>query len=688
MRLRSIRRPLVCAGASVLLGAVGLVLLPSTSWAENTISDVDVNGVGTAVETQILELPLGATVTLVDGSNAPVATVDEPSEGTYSMPDATTLAFTPELGFTGDATAANFEYTPSVGSPEFFTVTAHVTAPEAPAPIALTSSDAGTTTQIASPTLNEGDVVRLLDSGSPVAELVVNDEGVYDVVSGEIHFSPDLGFTGTATPVGYRVTDAYNQTGDSTYTPTVTLPEPPAPGTLATTGVGTDAQSVNISELPPGGTVTLLDGVDPTDTVTVSDQGTYTLHTFECPPSPGPTVIVAACSPSSAHITFDPVPGFVGDADPVTYQVTDSYSQSSSDTYTASVTLPGRPTPSAQSSTDTGTAVQSVTVAPPAGGRVDLRRGHLDVTSSTYGHQGTYSVNEETGEMTFTPVLGFNGTATPVVFRVYDAYGQHGTATYTATVLAPEGPVLVTKTTTGVGTATQTATTVPIPEGGSVWLVGTPSDQFPLLAPKMTSITMHQQGTYHLDRDTGVITFTPQLGFHGDATPVEFMVEDAYGQTASSTYTATVTPPGGPTAVALTSSGSRIGRVLVTLSDHGNIHLINKLSQKVTHITIPGQGVYAVDHTTGEITFTPEDGFSGTARAVVYELIDAYDQTSANTYTATVLADVVNVNPTPTGNSGTLPRTGVDVDQLGLLAGLLMGLGTALRAVARRRLGA
>ena len=44
-------------------------------------------------------------------------------------------------------------------------------------------------------------------------------------------FTPTTDFHGDAALVSYRVTDAYGQTGDAIYTPTVTLPAAPSPAT-------------------------------------------------------------------------------------------------------------------------------------------------------------------------------------------------------------------------------------------------------------------------------------------------------------------------------------------------------------------------------------------------------------------------------------------------------------------------
>ncbi|MGB3039513.1 MAG: hypothetical protein WBB44_02245, partial [Candidatus Nanopelagicales bacterium] len=64
-------------------------------------------------------------------------------------------------------------------------------------------------------------------------------------------------------------------------------------------------------------------------------------------------------------------------------------------------------------STGVGTATQSVTVTPPAGGTVMLLDGSTPVTTLTIPGQGEYTVDPTTGVMTFTPKLGYTGTATP-----------------------------------------------------------------------------------------------------------------------------------------------------------------------------------------------------------------------------------------------------------------------------------
>lgn len=67
--------------------------------------------------------------------------------------------------------------------------------------------------------------VRLIDGiGDPVTELEVPGEGTYtvDTTTGRITFVPETGFTGSATPVTYRVTDSLGEVVTATITVTVT----------------------------------------------------------------------------------------------------------------------------------------------------------------------------------------------------------------------------------------------------------------------------------------------------------------------------------------------------------------------------------------------------------------------------------------------------------------------------------
>jgi CshA-type fibril repeat protein len=159
------------------------------------------------------------------------------------------------------------------------------------------------------------------------------------------------------------------------------------------------------------------------------------------------------------------------------------------------------------------------------------------VSTLTIPGQGTYTLDPTTGVITFTPVLGFTGTATPATYQVTDEFGQSGSSTYTPTVTPPPPPAAPDKVSSGPPNSTQT-TTIPIPPGGSITLLigTTPVDR----------VEIPGQGVYMLDTATGVITFVPVEGYSGTPTPVTYSVTDAYGQSTVGTYSPEVLAAGAP----------------------------------------------------------------------------------------------------------------------------------------------
>lgn len=569
------------------------------------------------------------------------------------------------------------ERTPSLGYvvPASSTTTV-VAIPSPPAPSALTSSAAGPSSQSATTSVPVGGTAMLLDGGSPVTNLTVTG-GVYSVdpSTGVITFTPAAGYSGSPTPAAFRVTDSFAQSGDSTYSPTVTLPAAPNPTALTSSGTGTATQSVTAT-VPTGATITLLDGSTPVTTLTVSGQGTYTLD------------------PATGIITFAPALGHTGAATAVAYRITDGYSQSGSSTYTPTVTTPAAPSaPAPLTSTAVGTAPQTVNVTVPSGGTLELLDGSTPVTTLAVAGEGTYAVNNSTGTITFTPELGFDGVASPVTFRVTDAYAQSASATYTPTVTTPPAPLALALTSTGTGTDTHRVTLV-VPPGGSVTLLDG--------ATPVTTLTVSGQGTYTLDPATGAITFTPELGFVGTAAPLNYSITDAYAQTSTSTYTPAVAVPAPPAAGESASSG-RLGTpqsIKVSVPTGGTITLLDGTTP-VSELTIAGQGTYVLDAATGTITFTPVDGFIGTPTPVTYLVTDAYGQSTTGTYAPQVLgAEQVAspVEPTTADTAGAgaaapderaparLAFTGSSATSPIVLGALLLALGTLAIAAKRLRL--
>jgi len=406
----------------------------------------------------------------------------------------------------------------------------------------------------------------------------------------------------------------------------------PTPAPIMTSGIATAVHTASVT-VPSGGSVHLLDGTTPVTTLVVSSVGTYVVN------------------PTSGALTFTPVLGYTGTATAVPFRVTDVFGQTGDNNWTASVSTPAAPVASPLTSTAPINTVQQVTVTVPAGGTLRLLDGSTPVTSLTVTGVGQYSVSG--GTISFTPNTGYTGTPAAVGYRLTDAYSQSAASTYTPTVTTV--PISANAlSSVGVGTAPQSAT-ISVPAGGTATLLigGTPS----------TTATVAGQGTWTLNASTGVITFVPVLGFHGTATPVSYRVTDAYSQTASSTYTATVNPPPPPAAPALTSSStpeapSATQRATAPIPPSGSVTLVDSSGASSTTVVVANEGTFVLDPATGAISFTPIDGFGGPVTPIAVRLTDAYGQQATGSYAPSIAPRKVATLPARTATSvGSTPPT-------------------------------
>ena len=175
-----------------------------------------------------------------------------------------------------------------------------------------------------------------------------------------------------------------------------------------------------------------------------------------------------------------------------------------------------------------------------------------DEKTVTVPGEGTYTIDPETGAVTFTPEPQFTGTAKGIDVSLTAPVGQDkngqpvtatATAKYTPTV-TPVNPTATPATSTGVQGETQTGkptftegnTEVPIKEN-SVKLLnpdGTEANgPVDALDPSGKKV-----GEYTVDPTTGVVTFTPtDKSYTGPVQPAKVQAEDKNGTKVSTTYT-------------------------------------------------------------------------------------------------------------------------------------------------------
>ncbi|GGC48976.1 hypothetical protein GCM10011386_46510 [Parapedobacter defluvii] len=154
----------------------------------------------------------------------------------------------------------------------------------------------------------------------------------------------------------------------------------------------------------------------------------------------------------------------------------------------------------------------------------------------------------------------------------------------------------------------------------------------PSTGEKVTEVTIEGEGTYTVSTD-GRVTFTPDPDYVGEST-VKYTVKDENGL-ESNEGTIEVVVEGVAAEIAPTAVDDRATtpyRQPVTIPILNNdeagsspivpatVKLIDASGNRVTSVTIPGEGRYTVN-AQGTVTFEPDENFTGTS-TVTYEVSD------------------------------------------------------------------
>ncbi|WP_328287991.1 CshA/CshB family fibrillar adhesin-related protein, partial [Streptococcus salivarius] len=627
-------------------------------------------------------------------------TVTVEGEGTYTIdPTTGAVTFTPEKDFVGTATGVKVQATATITNEDGKTTTITSDASYTPTVVAAvptakpaTSKDIQGATQTGTPTF-EGATVQvngqdkaitikdnsytLLDKdGNEVAttpafaEDGTTEIGMYsiDPATGQVTFTPtDKSYTGKVTPVKVQAESSNGIKVDTTYTPE-TVPVTPT----ATPAETTDIQGATQTGKPEfkGGTVT-VDGVEKTveinedvpatfddgsTTKTVDGVGTYT---------------VAA----DGTVTFVPEKSFTGTAPAVTVVREDKNGTKASATYTPTVTPV---TPTAEDTTSTGKQGQTQT------GKPEFTEGNSRVpmnddvpatfddgsTTKTVDGVGTYTVAAD-GTVTFVPEKSFTGTAPAVTVVREDKNGTKASATYTPTV-TPVTPTATPAESTGPQGLVQTGT-VTFTEGDEVAPIN--KDSITLLdenGQQAASVEAKSPagdviGTFTVDKETGVVTFTPtDKSYSGDVVPVKVQAADTNGTTVETTYTPKITPVV-PTSEDATSTDiqgqTQSGKPTFTEGDP-NVPIDEDtpatFDDGSTTKTVDGEGTYTVSPD-GTVTFVPEKSFTGTASGVTVKRVDKNGTEITAKYTPTVTPVTPTAAPAETTDIQGATQTGKPV---------------------------
>ena len=588
------------------------------------------------------------SITLLDENGQPAASVDAKSPagdviGTYTVDkDTGVVTFTPtDKSYSGDVVPVKVQAADTNGTTVETTYTPKIT-PVVPTSEDATSTDIQGQTQSGKPTFTEGNPNVPIDEDTPATfedgstTKTVDGEGTYTVSpDGTVTFVPEKSFTGTASGVTVKRVDKNGTEITAKYTPTVTPVTP-----TATPAESTDIQGATQTGKPEftegDSRVPMNDDVpatfdDGSTTKTVDGVGTYT---------------VAA----DGTVTFVPEKSFVGTAPAVTVVREDMNGTKASATYTPTVTPV---TPTAEDTTSTDKQGQTQTGTPtftPGNPNVPMDDDTPATfedgsTTKTIPGEGTYTVAPN-GTVTFVPEKSFTGEGTGVTVKRVDKNGTPVTAKYTPTVTpvtptatpaeseAPQGVVQ-----TGTVTFTEGNPVAPIDKDTITLLDenGQPAASVDAKSPAGDVI-----GTFTVDKETGVVTFTPtDKSYSGDVVPVKVQGKDTNGTVAETTYTPKITPVV-PTAEPATSTDIQgqtqtgtpsftPGNPAIPMDDDTPATFEDGSTTK----TIPGEGTYTVAPN-GTVTFVPEKSFSGEGTGVTVKRVDKNGTPVTATYTPTV----------------------------------------------------
>ena len=304
--------------------------------------------------------------------------------------------------------------------------------------------------------------------------------------------------------------------------------------------------------------------------------------------------------------------------------------------------------------------------------------------------EGTYTIDDTTGQVTFVPEPGFTGTANGVTVSlsapvgrdkdgtIRDEYVKTATAKYTPTVT----PITVTptnKVSEDIQNVPQTQTpTFDLSNDKTAQITskklvdpatGQPTDA--------TTVTVAGEGSYTIDPTTGAVTFTPEKDFVGTATGVTVQatatITNANGKTATITSDATYTPTvvaAKPTAQPAKSkdiqgatqtgtptfAGTTVqvnGQNKPVTIKANSYKLLDKDGNEVTGTT-PAYaadgttviGNFSIDPATGQVTFTPTDkSYSGEVVPVKVQAKDTNGTPAETTYTPKITPVVPTAEP-------------------------------------------
>ena len=680
---------------------------------KNTVTYLDKNDNPVEVEKSVPMNPDAYTLLGEDGQPATEVSAKKPDGtviGTYTLKvvdGIPTAVFTPtDKTYVGPVLPVTIQGEDENGTKATAKYTPHITPVEPTAQEAESTAKQGDI-QKGKPTFTPGSETSTMkpetltlvdDSGNPVDTLPATDKngnkvGDYtvDKTTGEVIFTPtDKSYAGAVLPARVRMQDSNGTPAETNYTPNIV---PVRPQGKAAESKAPQGQTQEGTVSFTGGTVT-VNGKEETvaiqeGTARLLDQNGNPLEPTAKQDVMGPDgnkIGEYSIDPTTNKVTYKPTDlQYTGNVPPAVVQALDVNGTPAVTTYTPSI-IPETPTAEEATSIKPQGQVQKGTVTFTAGSEVTpivtSKTTLLDENNqpaeevpakSPEGKViGKYTLNKDTGEVTFTPdpAVPYAGDVVPVTVRGEDTNGSQVTTTYTPSII-PVNPSANPAKSEGPQGVEQTGTVEFIP--------GNPNKEPESPAPIVKStiklldksgneaetVTVTKDGkeigVYSLVTDengvpTGEVKFTPiDKTYVGEVEPVTVQAKDTNSTVAKTTYTPKftgVTPTGTPAESTGIQGKTQEGTPTFTPGDDKVPMKIDETQpatfynpvtkEPIAETEVPATkdgkevGKYTIDPKSGKVTFTPNKDFTGTPVPATVQVKDANGTPTTATYTPTV----------------------------------------------------
>ena len=690
---------------------------------KNTVTYLDKNDNPVEVEKSVPMNPDAYTLLGEDGQPATEVPAKKPDGtviGTYTLnvvDGVPTAVFTPtDKTYVGPVLPVTIQGEDENGTKATAKYTPHITPVEPTAQEAESTAKQGDI-QKGKPTFTPGSETSTMkpetltlvdDSGNPVETLPAIDKngnkvGDYtvDKTTGEVIFTPtDKSYAGVVLPARVRMQDSNGTPAETNYTPNIV---PVRPQGQAAESKAPQGQTQEGTVSFTGGTVT-VNGTK--ETVAIQEGSARLLDHDGNPLEPtakqdvmgpdGNKIGEYSIDPTTNKVTYTPTDlQYTGAVSPAVVQALDVNGTPAVTTYTPRI-IPQTPTAEEATSIKPQGQVQKGTVTFTAGSEVTpivtSKTTLLDENNqpaeevpakSPEGKViGKYTLNKDTGEVTFTPdpTVPYAGDVVPVTVRGEDTNGSQVTTTYTPLII-PVNPSANPAKSEGPQGVEQTGTVEFIP--------GNPNKEPQSPAPidkstiklldksgnEVETVTVTDKdgkeiGVYSLVKGedgnpTGEVKFTPtDKTFVGKVEPVTVQAKDKNSTVAKTTYTPNftgVTPTGSPGESTGIQGKTQEGtptftpgndKVPMKIDETQPATFYNPVTKEpITETEVPATkdgkevGKYTINPKSGKVTFTPNKDFTGTPDPVTVQAKDANGTPVSAKYTPTVTPVIPTSKP-------------------------------------------